>query len=578
VKREDPARLMRTADATLACALLALDPIGFGGAVLRGPGGPARDGWVTAFSTLIRDRKMFRVPPHVGTDRLVGGIDVAATLKTGTPRHDKGLLAEADGGVLLLTSSERLTLDKAALLAAAMDKGEVNGAGGTHPARFALIACDEGIEDERTPAILSERVAFLLDTGDCDPPALDDLDLGPASARLAGVAMAERFTEGLCQTALALGIASVRPAILALRAARACAALDGRAEVDDDDATAAARLVLAPRATQFPASEAEEPPEPESQEPEPQSSPESEAEKDTPSPQELSEILLEAVKMSLPAGLLAALEKDLRQKQAPKSGAGAVSAQTGLKRGRPAGTRQGEPKNGARLSLIDTLRAAAPWQPLRKRDAPGRTGVMVAREDFRISRYKQKRETTAIFVVDASGSAALHRMAEAKGAVELILADCYVRRDQTALIAFRGRKAEVLLPPTRSLQRAKRSLADLPGGGGTPLCAAIESAFTVADQIRRGGGTPLIVFLTDGRANIARDGTADRAMALRDAETAARGLKLSGFRTLMIDLSDARGGPARKIADEMGASYLPLPHADSTMISKSVGTAMKVRG
>ena len=115
---------------------------------------------------------MFRVPPHVGTDRLVGGIDVAATLKSGTPRHDKGLLAEADGGVLLLTSSERLTLDKAALLAAAMDKGEVNGAGGTHPARFALIACDEGIDDERTPPILAERVAFLLDTGDCDPPDL----------------------------------------------------------------------------------------------------------------------------------------------------------------------------------------------------------------------------------------------------------------------------------------------------------------------------------------------------------------------------------------------------------------------
>ena len=180
-------------------------------------------------------------------------------------------------------------------------------------------------------------------------------------------------------------------------------------------------------------------------------------------------------------------------------------------RGRPAGTRAGEPKNGARLSLIDTLRAAAPWQPLRRREQPGREGVHVERADFRIRRYKQKRQTTAIFAVDASGSAALHRMAEAKGAVELILADCYVRRDQAALIAFRGKTAEVLLPPTRSLQRAKKSLADLPGGGGTPLCAGIEQAMLVADNVRRGGGTPLVVFLTDGKANIARDGTADRA-------------------------------------------------------------------
>jgi magnesium chelatase subunit D len=166
-------------------------------------------------------------------------------------------------------------------------------------------------------------------------------------------------------------------------------------------------------------------------------------------------------------------------------------------------------------------------------------------------------------------------MAEAKGAVELILADCYVRRDQTALIAFRGKSAELLLPPTRSLQRAKKSLADLPGGGGTPLCAGIEQAMLVADNVRRGGGTPLIVFLTDGKANIARDGTADRAAALRDAETAASAMKLAGFRTLMIDLSDARGGPARRIAEAMGASYMPLPHADAALISKSVGSAMK---
>jgi magnesium chelatase subunit D len=547
--------------AAAASALLALDPEGLKGAVIKGQGGPAQDSLLEALRDMLRGRTFHRLPPHVGADRLTGSLDVAETLRTGTPRHDKGLLAEADGGVLLLTSAERLTADKAALITAALDDG---------PSRFVVLALDEGIDDERMPAILSERLAFHIALSAEDEVA--PLDLAPARALLPHVVMPDGITEGLCQTALALGIPSIRPAVMALRAARAAAALAGRKTVSEEDARVAAALVLAPRARRFPAAEEQEPeappPPPDCQ------AGDSESESDAPSPQELSDMLLEAVKASLPDGLLAALEAGLREAQA-KSGAGAESDKMGLARGRPAGTRQGEPKNGARLSLIDTLRAAAPWQPLRRRQPPEREGLRVERADLRIRRYKQKRQTTAIFAVDASGSAALHRMAEAKGAVELILADCYVRRDEVALIAFRGKTAEVLLPPTRSLQRAKKSLADLPGGGGTPLSAGVEQALTLAHNVRRGGATPLVVFLTDGKANIARDGTADRALAQRDAEAAASAMKLAGVRSLMIDLSDARGGPARKLAEAMGASYLPLPHADAAKISRSVAAAMQ---
>ncbi len=546
--------------AALACALLALDGEGLKGAVLKGPGGPARDSFIDAFRQMNGERKLFRLPPHAGADRITGGIDIAATLKSGKPSYDKGLIAEADGGALLLTSAERLDAGKAALLAAAMDSGG---------SRFTVIACDEGIEDERCAVILSERVAFtiLLD----DEAEIHPIDLAQARRLLPRVSVPDQVTEGLCQTALALGIPSHRPAIMALRAARAAAALAGRETVNDDDARIAAALVLAPRARRFPVSEQE----PEAQPPPPeQQSSTDEGEDNAPTPGELSDMLLEAVKASLPEGLLAALEANLRQAQS-RAGAGTLSQKTGLTRGRPAGTRPGEPRNGARLSLIDTLRAAAPWQPLRRKQMPERDGLRVERADLRIKRYKEKRQTTAIFAVDASGSAALHRMAEAKGAVELILADCYVRRDQAALIAFRGKTAEVLLPPTRSLQRAKKSLADLPGGGGTPLSAGIEQALTVAHSVRRGGGVPLVVFLTDGKANIARDGTADRAVALRDAENAASALKLAGIRTLMIDLSDTRGGPAKRIAEAMGASYLPLPHADAARISRSVSAQMQ---
>ncbi|WP_374332465.1 magnesium chelatase subunit D [Aestuariivirga sp.] len=541
-------------EAALACALLALDPGGLKGAVIRGHA----DAFLATLRHLAQ-RRFHRVPPHIGIDRLTGSIDVAATLKSGTPVHDRGLLADADG-LILLTSAERLPLDKAALIAAAMD----------HGAPFTVIAHDEGIDDERAPLILAERVAFLLDLTAYE--ALD-IDISAARLLLPSVAIPDRITEGLCQIALALGLTSLRPAVMALRAARAAAALDGRREVDDDDAALAARLVLAPRAVTYPAAQEEEPEPPEP--PAPQDSPEPNDEQDgAPTPQELADRLLDAVKASLPAGLLAALEKNLRQ-PGSRAGAGAVSQKAGLRRGRPAGTRQGEPKNGARLALVDTLRAAAPWQPLRRRGNPVRKGVHVEKQDFRIRRFKEKRETTAIFVVDASGSAALHRMAEAKGAVELLLADCYVRRDRTALIAVRGKQAELLLPPTRSLQRAKKSLAGLPGGGGTPLAAGIEQSMLVADQVRRAGGVPLVVFLTDGKANIARDGTADRAVALRDAEAAAKLMRLAGVRTLMIDLSETRTGPARKLAEAMGADYLPLPHADAARISASVNAMMQ---
>ena len=111
-------------------------------------------------------------------------------------------------------------------------------------------------------------------------------------------------------------------------------------------------------------------------------------------------------------------------------------------------------------------------------------------EDFRVTRYKQRTQTLTIFVVDASGSTALNRLAEAKGAVELLLADCYIRRDQVAVVAFRGRKAEILLPPTRSLVRAKRGLAGLPGGGGTPLARRSRPRRPLAMLARRRGETP----------------------------------------------------------------------------------------
>ena len=192
------------------------------------------------------------------------------------------------------------------------------------------------------------------------------------------------------------------------------------------------------------------------------------------------------------------------------------------------------------------------------------------KEDLRIKRLIERTRVATIFVVDASGSQALHRLGEAKGAVQLLLAECYVRRDEAALIAFRGKDARLLLPPTRSLARVRRELAQLPGGGGTPLARGIALAANMADAIRRKGDTPVLVFFTDGQANITNEGVGDRAKAEVDATEAAKHLRASGIRCLLIDTSPRPQPRARKLAEDLGARYLPLPAAQAQKLSAAV--------
>jgi magnesium chelatase subunit D len=196
----------------------------------------------------------------------------------------------------------------------------------------------------------------------------------------------------------------------------------------------------------------------------------------------------------------------------------------------------------------------------------------IRKSDFRLTRNIERRETTTIFGVDASGSSALNRLAEAKGAVELLLADCYVRRDRVAVVSFRGKIAEILLPPTRALARARRSLAGLPGGGGTPLALGIDALGALADSERRAQRTPTVVLLTDGRANVARDGSGGRPKA--EAESLAAARRLFGIASLVVDTSPRPHPFAKKIAETMGGRYLPLPYANAESLSAAVRAAL----
>jgi magnesium chelatase subunit D len=178
-----------------------------------------------------------------------------------------------------------------------------------------------------------------------------------------------------------------------------------------------------------------------------------------------------------------------------------------------------------------------------------------------------------VFVVDASGSSAMHRLSEVKGAIEMLLAECYVRRDQVALVAFRGRSAELLLPPTRSLTAARRRLSGLPGGGGTPLASALEVTASLVDSLARRGQSPLVVLLTDGRANVALDGSGGRERAQQEAMQTAQQLAQVQVPVLLIDTSTKPQQEAATLARAMRARYLPLPHAGSAQLAQTVRLA-----
>jgi len=325
----------------------------------------------------------------------------------------------------------------------------------------------------------------------------------------------------------------------------------------------------------------ETPPEDQKQEEEQEDQEDQEPESNTETPQALEDEILEAAQAAIPADLLARLA-DLADLKSPKGMGGKTGAvKVGRMRGRPLGNMPGMPEGGKTLSIIDTLRAAVPWQRVRRAEmmAAGKTiplgKIMIRKEDFRIKRYQERTQTLTMFIVDASGSSAMHRLAEAKGAVELLLAECYIRRDQVAVMSFRGSAAELILAPTRSLVKAKRALSGLPGGGGTPLSRAIDESFEVANASMRKGLTPALVFLTDGRANIAKDGSPGRPKAMEDAQQSARAASYYSFKSLWIDTSPQARDEGKAMAALLGSMYLPLPNAGANEVSQAIMQGLK---
>ncbi|MFD2783402.1 VWA domain-containing protein [Novosphingobium pokkalii] len=529
-----------------------------GGICLRGSG-PAVDRVLDALAMLLPPgTPLRRLPGHIDEERLCGGTDIAASLAGGMLVRQRGLLEEARGGVLVVPMAQRLRRDVAGRVAQAMDGGHA----------FALVLLDDGAPgDERPPPVLMERVAFDLSLANV---ALADLALplperATERAPLPMLDAAER--EALAGATQALGIASLRPLLQAEAAAQALAALDGAEAVRRSDVEQAARLVLAPRATQVPPSR------PLRRLRRPKAG---RARRARPSRMARTAMRPKrcwwrrCARRSRPTCSIALLPEHWGGPRAARAaGRGSACARPG---GAAAGGAarpsrwRGAAGAGRQPARGDPVAAAA---PARSR-ARGAGPIRFRRDDLRVRRFEERRSSVTVFCVDASGSTAVSRLAEAKGAAELILAQTYVKRADVAVVAFRGEGADVLLPPTRSLTRAKRALAALPGGGGTPLASGLALARQLGEAVAARGSTPVLVFLTDGSANIALDGTRGRARAQEDALLAARAIAGAGHDAVVIDISPRPRPEAARLAEAMRARYLPLPCADAHALHAAV--------
>lgn len=533
----------------LALALLAIDPAGLGGLWLRARVGPVRTAVLAALGPFGA-----RLHPGLDDSALLGGLDLAATLAEGRPVQRAGLLA---GERFILTMAERCPPGLAARLAQRLDAG---GA--------ALVALDEAAgPDEGLPPALADRLGLFLDVDGLSAADLPALTPDPARLAQARTALPGIGSDGavgpLVAAAAALGIGSARAVLAALACARAAAAWRGGDTVAAADLHLAAELVLAPRALSVPEAAEPPPPEPEANPPQDQQGNPSDSLEIPP------EMLVAAARAALPAGLLARLAGG-RARAAQGSGAGAN--RKGAARGRPLPARAGRPGGQARIDLIATLRQATPWQPLRRRQTGRRLTILPA--DLRLRRFQDRTDRVLILVVDASGSLAMTRLAEAKGAVERLLAEAYVTRDHVALVAFRGTGAELLLPPTRSLVQAKRRLAGLPGGGGTPLAAGLKLAAEAARAAQVRGLAPALALLTDGRANVTLAGTGGRTQAMDEARAMARGLAATGVPGVVIDAGPRPQPALADLARAMGADLIALPRADDAGLAGALALAL----
>jgi magnesium chelatase subunit D len=587
----------RWLDACLIAKMIAVDPSGLGGIWVKSQAGPVRDLWLKGLQQLIQGQvDLIKVPSNADEGALIGELDLLKTLALQKKVYSPGILDQVQTGLLLLPMAERMQSHAAALLTQAYDL----------KSQFGMIAFDESLADEDQQLLprFVERLAFQINLEslsyrDCHF-ALEQLDFLEIRKRLHQIEFPMQALEAVMTAAQSLGIDSLRVGLFVARASRVLAALRGSDQLEQGDIQTATRLIFAHRITRLPQSKDPSPEEDSSEEnqtppkdqnqshpPEDTSSKSDEMQnqddpQNAPPPlrqEDLEEMIIEASKANLSQNLLDSFDQHKKIIKTNNNSQGKVGQlQKGLLSGQALPSRKGRPSYKHKIDILKTIQAASPWQKIRRLQAPNEftssQRIIVKADDIHLKQFVQRTTTVTVFVVDASGSSAMERLSEAKGAVELLLAQCYIRRDQVALMTFRGKQVELILPPTRSLVRAKRLLAGMPGGGGTPLASAIRDSAQFGKKLKSKGQTPLIILLTDGRANVSIDGIGGREDAFKDALSCSNQARLEQLQILFIDTSLKPQETNQQIAHHLGAHYLPLPQGKSASVVQAAKMLM----
>lgn len=576
--------------------------------------------------------RLVELPIGASEDRVTGSLDMKQALGRGVTTFEPGLLAEANRGILYVDEVNLLHdhLVDVLLDAAAMGRNTVEreGVSVSHAAQLMLVGTMNPEEGELRPQLLDRFGLTVEVAAPRDPATRVEIvrrrmafDAGPdafqarfagaqeslseriaaAQARIASVDLPEAMLLKIAEVCAAFDVDGMRADLVTARAARANAAWESRTAVTKADIRVAALLALPHRRRRKPFDApgldvdlldqilfGDDEPEPEPEQPEPEPEPSDGEPGQGPSQDPGGDVPQgsppppagpgegHGQDQTPPSGAapvgLARAEQPFRPRLITAKGIGQGAAGRRSRaltdRGRVVGVAAGD--EGAGPNLPATLRAAAPRQGERGRQAGEPLRLDAA--DLRLARREGNESNLILFAVDASGSmAARRRMTAVKTAILSLLVDAYQRRDKVGMVTFRADAAELVLPPTTSIEAAAARLDEVPHGGRTPLA---EGLWCAAETLRREGirdprRRPILVVVSDGRATSGKD-------ALTRARKAADAMGATGVDALVIDCEQGpmRLGLAGDLAERLGAELWPMNQVDPGALTDAINTTL----
>ncbi len=521
-----------------------------------------REVFLSNLLSLLKPKRFKKIYPFQNPTDFANNLNMIDTLTFGMPKYNEDIFS-SDNIALILTNTEKMEKGLATFL---RDKIKNNNN------KF-FIALDESESNEVPRENLSEYLIFSINLDgtrhkDLKKVSINRKKIAEAKENLATLKVNKKALDYLIASAEMFSISNMHTIFTTLKVAKSLCAYKGKKNVSKEDINLAISLSMIHKAKKFPEFQQDNKAETPEQE-QLRDEKESKANNSELNSED-KKMLIDALKISLPSNLIESLLSKNSQSISLGESAGSGERNNNFSAGRPIPSVNRKYSSDKRIDLMGTLIKSIPWQKLRSSSVTKNKKIIIYPQDIMIKRFEKQSERLLIFLVDASGSNAIGRLNEAKGAIEILLSDAYAKRDNVALISFSGLKADPLLLPTKSLVTAKKKLSSLPGGGATPLANGLLEAFNMADVARSRNIKPIIILLSDGKGNMSLDGVGDRVKATKDTNYVASLIKRNAINNIFIDTSRRKTPMANELARELNGHYFQLPMANSGSISKAV--------